>query len=48
MRVIKLYRLIAWFFVLNTSFEEPKTGIKSDQVYPKNLSTSYMGAEADD
>ena len=48
MRVIKLYSLIAWFVVLNTSFEGPKTGIKSDQVYPEHLSISYMGAEADD
>ena len=48
MRVIKPYSPIAWFVVLNTSFEEPKTGIKSDQVYPEHLSTSYMGAEADD
>ena len=47
-RVIKVYSPIAWFVVLNTSFEGPKTGIKSDQVYPENLSTSYMGAEADD
>ena len=48
MRVIKPYSPIAWFVVLNTSFEGPKTGLKSDQVYPEHLSTSYMGAEADD
>ena len=40
--------MIAWFVVLNTSFEGPKTGIKSDQVYPEHPSTSYVGAEADD
>ena len=45
MRVIKLYSPIVWFVVLNTSFEGPKIGIKSDQVYPEHLSTSYMGAE---
>ena len=45
MRVIKLYSLIAWFVVLNTSFEGPNLGIKSDQVYPEHLSTSYMGAK---
>ena len=43
MRVIKLYSLIAWFVVLNASFEGPKIGIKSAQVYPEHLSTSYMG-----
>ena len=48
MRVIKLYSPIAWFVVLNTSFEGPKIVIKSAQVYPEHLSTSYMGAEADD
>ena len=48
MRVIKPYSLIAWFVVLNTSLEGPKTGIKSDQIYPEHLSTSYMRAEADD
>ena len=48
MRVIKLYSPIAWFVVLNTSFEGPKIGIKSDQIFPEHLSTSYMGAEADD
>ena len=48
MRVIKPYSLIAWFVVLNTSFEGPKIGIKSDQVYHEHLRTSYMGAEADD
>ena len=48
MRVIKPYSPIAWFVVLNTSFEGPKTGIKSDQVYPEHPRTSYVGAEADD
>ena len=48
MRVIKPYSPIAWVVVLNTSFEGPKTGIKSDQVYPEHPRTSYMGAEADD
>ena len=48
MRVIKLYSPIAWFVALNTSFEGPKIGIKSAQIYPEHLSTSYMGAEADD
>ena len=48
MRVIKLYSPIAWFVVLNTSFEGPNIGIKSDQVYPEHHSTSYMRAEADD
>ena len=48
MRVIKPYSPIAWFVVLNTSLEGPKIGIKSAQVYPEHLSTSYMGAEADD
>ena len=48
MRVIKLYSPIAWFVVLNTSFEGPKIGIKSDQVYPEHPHTSYVWAEADD
>ena len=48
MRVIKPYSPIAWFVVLNTSFEGSKTGIKSDQVYPEHPHTSYVGAEADD
>ena len=47
-RVIKPYSPIAWFVVLNTSFEGAKIGIKSAQVYPEHPSTSYMGAEADD
>ena len=45
--MIKLYSPIAWFVVLNTSFEGPKNGIRSDQVYPEHLSTGYMGAEAE-
>ena len=48
MRVIKPYSPISWFVVLNTSFEGPKTGIKSAQVYAEHPRTSYMGAEADD
>ena len=48
MRVIKPYSMIAWFVVLNTSFEGPKTGIKSDQVYPEHPRTPYVGEEADD
>ena len=48
MRVIKPYSPIAWFAVLNTSFEGPKIGIKSAQVYPEHPRTSHMGAEADD
>ena len=48
MRVIKLYSPIAWFVVLNTSFEGPKTGIKSDHIYSEQSRTSYVGAEADD
>ena len=48
MRVIKLYTLIAWFVVLNTSFEGPKTGIKTVRVFHEHPSTSYVGAEADD
>ena len=48
MRVIKLYSPIAWFAMLNTSFEGPKIGIKSDQVYPEHPRTSYVGLEADD
>ena len=47
MRVIKPYSPIAWFVVLNTSFEGPKTGIKSAQVYPEHPRTPYVGAEAD-
>ena len=46
--MIKPYSLIAWFIVLNTSLEGPKMGIKSAQVYPEHLSTSYVGAEADE
>ena len=34
--------------MLSNSFGGPKTGIKSDQIYLEHLSTSYMGAEADD
>ena len=48
MRVIKPYSPIAWFVVLSTSFEGPKTEIKSAQVYPEHPRTSYVGAEADD
>ena len=48
MRVIKHYSLIAWFVALNTSLEGPKIGVKIAQVYPEHLSTSYMGAEAND
>ena len=47
MRVIKPYSPIAWFIVLNTSFEGPKTGIKIDQVYPEHPRTPYVGVEAD-
>ena len=43
----KPYSPIAWFAVLNTSFEGPKTGVKSDQVDPEHPRISYEGAEAD-
>ena len=39
---------IASFVGLSASLEGPKYGKKSAQVYPEHLSTSYMGAEADD
>ena len=48
MRVITHYSPIALFVVLSTSLEGPKNGNKSAQVYPEHISTSYMGAEADD
>ena len=48
MRVIKPYIPIAWFVVLSTSFEGPKTGIKSVWVFDEHPGTSYTGAEADD
>ena len=48
MRVIKPYSPIAWFVVLNTSFKGPKTGIKTDQVYPEHPRISYEGAKADE
>ena len=34
--------------MLSTSFEGPKTAIKSAQVYPEHSRTPYVGAEADD
>ena len=48
MRVIKLYSPLALFAALNTSLKGQKIWIKSVYIYPEHLSTSYMGAEADD